>query len=641
MKRRMKIRLARYAAAVLLVSGVVALTTATPSYAVACSTPVRYASSSNTLYLVTNQPFTLSDIKSYCPAAPLTLVDPTNLIWELSADLVIQNGAQLVLHGPSLGGNTGTLRLRSMSSNRSTEVVQIMAMYGTVDIDSTHIQSWDDAAAAPDGDPSLPAGAGSTDRGRAFIRALSYLDSDGVTPRESRMLINNSELDHLGYYAAESYGVAYKTRGCDHTNLTVCSRVGVYGSQTNSRFHDNFMGTYTWGAKNLVFTNNEYDHNVMYGLDPHDVSINLTIDHNHFDYNGDHGVICSQLCDSLTITNNESDHNGMVPFPGPTGDSDTPGQVHGIMIHRGVTNTVISGNNVHDQPNGAGIAIFDSAGDTVTNNTVVNNKYGVRISVGSAGNHITNNAITNSGQYGLYLYKGSDLPSYTTMTGHPTGNVFDNNTIDGTGSNAVKFTEADSNTISNTTFSNTGGSLLFNLSAGNVLANLTLPSGQRVSVTGSGTEPGSVTVSGPTAPFSLSLDSDSSAEVTSPTGQLMAADGTGVAATVTPMGSDTHLTSAILGTTGGVTVTPQPITVVPASGTASALGTGAAAVRLSGQTAGSPVTFTIGGLTADGIYTVNRDGTVLTQVTADQSGTVWWFTDAPPTGDPTNYTITS
>jgi hypothetical protein len=177
------------------------------------------------------------------------------------------------------------------------------------------------------------------------------------------MLINNSELDHLGYYAAESYGVAYKTRGCDHTNLSVCTKVGVYGSETNSRFHNNFMGTYTWGAKGLVFTNNEYDHNVMYGLDPHDVSISLTIDHNHFDYNGDHGVICSQRCDSLTITNNESDHNGMVPFMGPTGDSDTPGQVHGIMIHRGVTNTVISGNYVHDQPNGAGIAIFDRAGD--------------------------------------------------------------------------------------------------------------------------------------------------------------------------------------------------------------------------------------------------------------------------------------
>jgi parallel beta-helix repeat protein len=640
MKHGTRLRLSRYgtAAALLLASGAVVLTTAAPANAVACSTPVRYASSSNTVYLLTNQSFTPTDIKSFCAAAPLTLVDPASQVWELSADLVLQNGARLVLHGPALGGDTGALRLRSMSSNRSTDVVQIMAMYGTIDIDGTHVQSWDDTTGAPDGDPSLPAGAGSTDRGRAFIRALSYVDSDGVTPRESRMLINNSELDHLGYYAAESYGVAYKTRGCDHTNLPVCAKAGVYGSETGSHFHDNFMGTYTWGAKGLVFTNNEYDHNVMYGLDPHDVSINLTIDHNHFDYNGDHGVICSQLCDSLTITNNESDHNGMVPFMGPTGDSDTPGQVHGIMIHRGVTNTVISGNYVHDQPNGAGIAIFDSAGDTVTNNTVVNNQYGVRISVGSAGNHVTTNTITNSSQYGLFLYKGSDPPNYTTMSGHPTGNQFDSNTIDGTGSNAVKFTEADGNTISNTTFRNTGGSLMFNLSAGNVLSNLSLPSGQRVSVAGSSAEPGSVTVSGAAAPFVLSVDSDSSAEVTSPAGQLVTVDGNAVAATVAPSGSDTHLTSAVTGTTGGVTVAPQPIGVLPAAGTASALRTGPAAVRLTGA-AGTAVTFTIGGLAPGGTYTVSRNGAALTQVTADGSGTVR-FTDTPPTGGPNDYAVT-
>jgi parallel beta-helix repeat protein len=398
------------------------------------------------------------------------------------------------------------------------------------------------------------------------------------------------------------------------------------------------MGTYTWGAKDMVFTNNEYDHNVMYGLDPHDVSINLTIDHNRFDNNGDHGVICSQLCDRLTITNNESDHNGMVPFKGPTGDADTPGQVHGIMIHRGVTNTVISGNNVHDQPNGAGIAIFDSAGNTVTNNTVANNQYGVRISVGSANNSITNNTITGSSQYGVFLYKGSDLPSYTTANGHPTSNVFDANTISGTGSNAVKFTEADSNTISNSVFSNTGGSLLFNLSSGNVLTNVTLPAGQRISVTGSSTGPGSLTVAQAPGPFSISVDADSSAELTSPTGQLFSVGAGNIAAAVTPSGSDAHLTSVILGTTGGVNVTPQRISVVPASGSASALATGPAAVRLSGQVAGTSVAFTVGGLTAGGNYTVKRDGAALTHVTADATGTVA-FSDAPPTGNPTNYTV--
>jgi parallel beta-helix repeat protein len=549
---------------------------------------------------------------------------------------VLQNGATLTLHGSAAGGDVNTLRLKSLSDNLATDVVQLNAFYGTIDMDYVHVLSWDDNANGPDTDPSLPGNAGSTDRGRAFVRALSYLDGDGVTPRESTMYINHSELDHLGYYAAESYGVAYKTRGCDHTNLTVCAKVGVYGYEKNSHFHDNFMGTYTWGAKGLVFTYDEYDHDVMYGLDPHDVSINLLIDHNHFHDNGDHGVICSQLCDNLTITNNESDHNGMVPFTGPTGDSDTPGQVHGIMIHRGVTHTTISGNYVHDQPNGAGIAVFDSAGDTVSDNTVVGAEYGLRISVGSANNTFSGNTVSGSSQYGIFLYKGSDLPTYTTPNGHPTGNVFTGNTFNGTGSNAVKYTEADNNTIADSTFSNTGGSILLQNSAGNVLRNLTLPAGQRISITGSSAEPGSATVAQPTGPFTLSADSNSTADVTSTTGRLFASDaGT---TSVTPTGSDLHVAN----TGGGIAVTPLPVTVVPDSGSATAgasgIGTGTVHVVVTGA-GGIGLTITVSGLTPGGSYSVSRDNAAPVLVYANGSGTLQ-YSDTPPAGGTWDYAVT-
>ena len=611
-----------------------------PASATSCTSPVRYASSSNTIYLVTTQAFSLTDIKADCAAAPLTLVDAPSKTWELSADLVLQNGATLNLHGGD-AGDVNTLHIRSLSDNAVTDVQAITAQYGTISVDSTHITSWDDATGAPDTDPSLPSNASNTDRGRAFIRALSYLDTDGVTPRESYMYINNSELDHLGYYDAESYGVAYKTRGCDHTdaNYGVCQKVHVYGSETNSHFHDNFMGTYTWGAYGITFTNNEYDHNVMYGLDPHDVSTYLTIDHNHFDYNGDHGVICSQRCDHLTITNNESDHNGMTPFLGPTGDSDTPGQVHGIMIHRGVTNTVISGNYVHDQPNGAGIAVFDSAGDTITNNTIVGAEYGIRLSVGAANNTITNNTITNSSQYAIFMYKGSDLPSYTTANGHPTANVYDGNTISGTGSNAIKTTEADNNTFSNSSVTGGGGSILFQNSAGNVLKNDTLSSSQKISITGSTAEPGSFTLTDPPAAVSISADSNSSYDVTGTHGQLFTV--ASVPTTVTPTGSDVHLTYSILGTTTGVTTTPKLVTVVPAGGSATASTTGSGtgtSVVLSGAPAGGTLTFTIGGLTASTSYVIKRSGPVIASATANGSGVVT-FTDAPPTTGSYTYTV--
>ncbi|MDT5026192.1 MAG: hypothetical protein QOE61_2618, partial [Micromonosporaceae bacterium] len=65
MKRSMTL-LSRYAAALLVASGALVLGAAAPAAAVACTSPVRYAASSNTIYLVTNQSFTLSDITSYC-----------------------------------------------------------------------------------------------------------------------------------------------------------------------------------------------------------------------------------------------------------------------------------------------------------------------------------------------------------------------------------------------------------------------------------------------------------------------------------------------------------------------------------------------------------------------------------------------
>ena len=117
----------------------------------------------------------------------------------------------------------------------------------------------------------------------------------------------------------------------------------------------------------MTFRNDTFDRNVMYGLDTHDVTTDLDVEGNHFTHNGDHGFICSQRCDSLTVVGNESAYNGEVPWPARTRPVTAQGgQVHGIMLHRGITNTVVANNNVHDQPNGAGIAIFDTSGQTIT-----------------------------------------------------------------------------------------------------------------------------------------------------------------------------------------------------------------------------------------------------------------------------------
>ncbi|MGI5466502.1 right-handed parallel beta-helix repeat-containing protein [Streptomyces sp. CA-132043] len=443
---------------------------APPAQAAACSGQVRYASSTNTVYL-TSGTATLPDIARQCASAPLYEVDGSPGTWQLDANLVVQNGATLNLHGPDAGGDLKVLRLNSPASNKPTEVVSVTAQYGKIDIDAVDITSWDTEQNGPDTDAS----AGTGERGRAFIRVLSFLDTDG-TPRQSTMNIYNSDIGHLGYYAAESYGVAYKARGCDIDHQDVCDKLDVLGDQIGSRFHHNYMGTYTFGAYGMTFDRNEYDHNITYGLDPHDDSDHLTITGNHAHHNGNHGIICSQRCDNLEIVGNESDHNGIPPYVPPGDDDPSDNQVHGIMLHRGVTDSVVRDNDVHDQPNGAGIAVFDSSDDVIENNTITRAKYGLRYSVGSQDIKASGNTVTDSGLYAVFTYQGSDKPMYTNDTGRPARLEFTGNTFDGSAGNVAKLNQSDDLSFSENTFTGALESgVLTQSTAGTVFAKNTAP----------------------------------------------------------------------------------------------------------------------------------------------------------------------
>jgi parallel beta-helix repeat protein len=619
-----------------LTAGILSAFMSTAS-AVACGGQVRYASSTNTIY-VTSGTVSPSTIVSLCAGAPLKLVDSTTHTWELSADLVVQNGAILSLHGTSVsGGDVDTLRLRSLSDNAATHVSSITAQYGKIDINGVHITSWDDAAGAPDTGPALPASTASDSRGRAFIRALSYLDTDG-TPRESRMDITNSDLGYLGYYAAESYGVAYKGRGCDATHLSVCAALNVYGSETNSRFHDNFMGTYTFDAYGMTFTNNEYDHNVMYGLDPHDDSDHLTITYNHSHDNGDHGIICSQRCDHLLIAYNESDHNGIPPYV-PPGDEDlADNQVHGIMIHRGVTDSVIRNNYIHDQPNGAGIAVYDSSNDTIQNNTITGAKYGLRYSVGSTNITTSFNTVTDSGLYAVFTYQGTDIPAYTNSTGRPTGLTFISNTFTGTGSNAVKLNQSDGTVFSKNKFTGTLASgVLTQFSAGTVFSAGSAPSTLTYSVKGDATTPGGIAFPDASGSRIVVLDSVSSATFTGGTGTVYKVGSHPAVTTALSVssGSTLTLTAASAGTSA-VTVTPLPVAVVPTGGTATARVPGNAVAYVTAVTAaksGTDLAFTASKLTSGATYVLTAGGTTVATGTASSGGTLTLHATAKSTAE--------
>jgi mannuronan 5-epimerase len=606
-----------------LAAGVTAAVAQTPAEAAACTSPVKYASTSNTIYLLTAQPWTPSAIKAACPAAPLQEVDPAHQIWELRADLVLNNGATLQLHGSTAAtpGDVDELRLRSLASNTATEVSAITAHWGTIDVDDVHVTSWDDAANAPDTNPNVPAGATgvSSVRGRAYIRAQSYLDNG--TPRMSRMTFANSTVENLGWYAAESYGVSWKSVGCVHDNTAICSSAPVTGGATRTTFQRNYMGTYVWGGHGMTFTDNTFDHNVMYGLDTHDVTTDLDVERNHFTYNGDHGFICSQRCDSLTVVGNESAYNGQVPWagPSPTGEPQA-GQVHGIMLHRGITNTVVEDNIVHDQPNGAGIAIFDTSGQTIRNNRVTNNLYGIRISVGSAKNVFTGNKVLGSTKYGVYTYKGSDLPDNPAGgSGRPTGNVFTSNDFTGSKVAAVNLTDTDGTRFDKNTFG--GGAIKVSSSAGTRIAG-GVTTGQSVTAAGSSAVASDVKlVDADLATASTIADAYSKENITSAAGRIDLVKNAAYSQTATPTGSTVTLTTAKTGTTSTVPVTPSNVTVVPTASSvkASTAGGTAPTISLAAATAGISVKITITGLKVSAPYAV-VGGSTSTTVTSSPQG---------------------
>ncbi len=611
-----------WGAALLVAVGALVAVETSQASAASCSGEVRFSATSNRLYVESGTQ-TLSTILAKCPGVPLVRVDPVAKIWQLNADLQVENGATLALHGSAAGGDVDQLRLKSGASNLATDVVTITAMYGTLDIDHTKITSWDPAADAPDTNTALPAGSPTTARARAYIRALSFVDGGGN--HESRMTIQSSDLGYLGYYAAEAYGVVFKARGCDVTHQDVCAALNVGGFEKNSRFHDNYFGTYTWDAYDMDFTNNEYDHNVGYGLDPHDDSDDLRIIGNKSHDNGNHGIICSQRCDHLTITDNESYRNGIVPWVGPHDTDPSDNQVHGIMIHRGVTDSVIAHNFVHDNPNGAGIAVFESFGDTISDNTVTHNKYGLRFSVGSHDIASSGNRLSGNTKYAIYAYRGKDAPVYTSTGGRNVDLTFANNTVKGTEGDTVSISEADRIAFTGNTVTGTPGKIRLDRSTRTTLVDNTLPATTVFDLTSAAGAPNDATVrssaGGPRPTFRATVDAGSALKVVTDDGRL-----SGVSVPTQTALSSSTATLKVPTASSSVTVTAQPMGATARSGAATArpvsVTSTSRTIGITASAVGQQIAWSMTGLKARNKYVVRTNGIKTGTVTADSSGTV-------------------
>ena len=566
----------------------------------------RWSSSTNTIYAAGPGSFTLTDIKAQLPSASLQLVAPAAHTWLLGSNLKIEQGAELLLHGSSIGGDVDELRMRSNNSSASTSTVWMNADWGTIDIRNTKVTSWDEAANSPDTEYATYK--------RAYIRVRSSLGADGVTAYESRMDIVDSDVGYLGYDGAEAYGLAWKVAG---SQPGLYDKVDVLGDVTNSRIHNNYFGVYTFGGFEMHFLNNEVDHNVKYGLDYHDDSDYLVVEGNWSHHNGNHGIIASQRCDHAIISNNVSEDN--------TG--------HGIMLHRSSDDAVVENNQVRRNSD-TGIAVMDSYRNTIRGNTVESNRYGIRLSVGSADNLVDGNDVASSTSYGLYFYKGSDAP--ISGDGHPKRNTFTNNLVHGGAGQGIYLTDADYNTFANNQFFANSTTLQLSRGVGNRFTGNAIPADVVLSTTGSSSVAATTYISNQSG-IRVKVDSYSSTIFEDTSGRVFNPGVPGLSTTVTPSGSSLTLTKANIGSTT-VTVNLSGLQATTDSGTASVQYVSGTQWKTTASSATQALTYTVGGLTANTTYTVKKDNKVLGTFTTDANG-VLSFADVAGSLSVINYTV--
>lgn len=568
---------------------------------------VRWSFSSNTIYLSGPVTCTLTEIDSFLSSSvPLGLVDPINHVWFLGANLKLESGMTLALLGSAIGGDVDELRLKSNNSSVANSIIWIRAQWGTIQVENSKITSWDGVNNQPDSEYSTYK--------RSYIHVRSYLETDGLTTRESRMDISNSDIGYLGYNGAEAYGLAWKVSG---SSPGLYDKVNVYGNVISSRLHHNYFGAYTYGAFGMLWQNNEIDYNVKYGLDPHDDSDGLIIENNLFHDNGNHGLICSKRCDNLTIRNNNSYNN--------TGN--------GIMLHRNTNDTLVE-NNTMTGNSDSGLAVFDSHNNTIRGNTSTNNKRGIRLSVGSSGNSIADNQFSNNQAYGIYAYKGSDVP--TNGDGRPKNNRFINNRVQDNGSYPIKLSDSDDNLFEQNTL--VGKNILMERSLRNSFVNNYLSETIFYDSRGSSSAGSLTNLSGqPT--FNVKVDLYSTVTLFDPGGKIFDPEENSIATSVKPQGSEVLLNSGNITTTSRIVSRNFWVNIDEGSLTVnSSLWSSNKEWVSKSSNANLNVAYIVGDLTPGQSYRVQKNGQFLFPLLADTSGKIT-FDDLLVTTNPATYSI--
>ncbi|WP_425090372.1 right-handed parallel beta-helix repeat-containing protein [Tropicimonas sp. S265A] len=185
---------------------------------------------------------------------------------------------------------------------------------------------------------------------------------------------------NLGFSGSSAYGVSISARKGERAPT---------GMLIGNVFEGLYYGFYSHHAHNIAIVDNLYRDNIVYGIDPHDYSHHLWILGNRaYGTRKKHGIIISRGVTDSVIAMNRSHDNARA----------------GIMLDRHSSNNLVIYNhtwrNAYD-----GIAIYESSGNLIAHNTgAENGKTGLRIR-NSADLIVAHNYFTGN-QTGIKAYTG-------------------------------------------------------------------------------------------------------------------------------------------------------------------------------------------------------------------------------------------
>jgi hypothetical protein len=353
---------------------------------------------SDVLRIVDDRSFAFLAPPTSTPGSTSTLVlagrpepyDLATLVPQFPEALELQTDGTLLVTLPILVGRGATLTVNSSTTpalhllSGPDGYAHISAIEATVNFtgDPTRplkITSHDRTTGAPDTDLS---------DGRAYIGAAA-----------SRMDFDHTQVSWLGFLTGLSSGVAWFAR--DGTSAT--------GSARDSTFSSNFFGAYTSGADGLIVSRSQFNDNMVYGFDPHTLTVNTVVENSVAAGNGRHGFIFSSDCHDNVIRDSQAYLNGGAGFVIDDGRDD--GDAELLPSNRNILERVISRENAD-----TGIVIEGGSGNVVTQAQVDNNPVGIWVKNGASGTGVSATTITNAQQAALRLNPDTTSTSLTNAT---------------------------------------------------------------------------------------------------------------------------------------------------------------------------------------------------------------------------------